>query len=356
MYIYNLQINFLMKYQLLITGLLIINLSCSAQTSEMPAAEGFGVMFYNLENLYDTINDPAKDDEVFLPNADRQWNASKYDKKLENLSKVIATGADMLPTLVGLCEVENEKVVKDLANTTNLKPGNYKYVHYDSPDERGIDVALLYNEKLFKVKSSKAIHVTIPGDTIDYTRDILMVNGEISIQGKKEQLFVFVNHWPSRSEGEEQSAPKRAAAAETLKRAVDSINAKFDDANIIIMGDFNDTPVDISIQRILMAKGVSDNYADESLVDLMTNMQAMGLGSYNYKGNWQALDQIIVSESLLDGTGLQVNPASTIFVKKDWMLYHNDKYGDSPDRTFAGNKYIGGYSDHLPVFVGFVVK
>lgn len=111
-----------MKYQLLITGLLIINLSCSAQTSEMPAVEGFGVMFYNLENLYDTINDPAKDDEVFLPNADRQWNASKYDKKLENLSKVIATGADMLPTLVGLCEVENEKVVKDLANTTNLKP------------------------------------------------------------------------------------------------------------------------------------------------------------------------------------------------------------------------------------------
>ena len=244
----------------------------------------------------------------------------------------------------------------DLANTKNLKPGNYKYVHYDSPDERGIDVALLYNEKVFKVKSSKAIHVTIPGETIDYTRDILMVNGEVAIQGKKEQLFVFVNHWPSRSEGEEQSAPKRAAAAETLKRAVDSLNAKFDDPNIIIMGDFNDTPVDISIQRILLAKGVSDSYADESLVDLMTNMQAMGLGSYNYKGNWQALDQFIVSESLLDGSGLQVNPASAIFVKKDWMLYHNDKYGDSPDRTFAGIKYIGGYSDHLPVFVGFVVK
>ena len=224
-----------MKYQLLITGLLIINLSCSAQSSEMPAAEGFGVMFYNLENLYDTINDPAKDDEVFLPSADRQWNAPKYDKKLENLSKVIATGADMLPTLVGLCEVENEQVVKDLANTKNLKPGNYKYVHFDSPDERGIDVALLYNEKLFKVKSSKAIHVTIPGDTIDYTRDILMVNGEISIAGKKEQLFVFVNHWPSRSGGEERSIPARAAAAKVARLKMDSILAVDMNAKIILI-------------------------------------------------------------------------------------------------------------------------
>jgi len=301
--------------------------------------------------LFDTINDPTKDDETFLPNADRKWDAKKYAAKLENLSKVIATGADMLPAIVGLCEVENETVVKDLANTNNLKSANYGYVHYNSPDERGIDVALLYNKNKFKVKSSKAIHVTLPGDTIDFTRDILLVYGELNINGKKEMIYVFVNHWPSRSEGEEVSAPKRAAAALTLKHAVDSLNAKFENPNIIIMGDFNDTPVDNSIQKILMANGVANSYVNESLVNLMTNMQAMGLGSYNFRGNWQALDQIIVSASLLNGKSLEVNTESTLFVKKDWMMYHNDKYGDSPDRTYAGIKYIGGYSDHLPVFV-----
>jgi predicted extracellular nuclease len=345
-----------MKLQSLFLLLVVFNLSCSAQSNNTVASTGYGVMFYNLENLYDTINDPAKDDEVFLPNADRLWNASKYEAKLENLSKVIATAADMLPTLVGLCEVENEMVVKDLVNTNNLKPGNYDYVHYDSPDERGIDVALLYNKKDFKVKSSKAIAVTLPGEKQDFTRDILMVNGEILINGKKEQLFVFVNHWPSRSEGEEVSAPKRAAAATKLKEVVDSLNAKLDNPNIVIMGDFNDTPLDISIQKILNAQATADTYAEETLVNLMTKLQTTGQGSYNYKGNWQALDQIIVSAGLLDGKSLEVSPETAQFVKKDWMLYHNDKYGDSPDRTFAGNKYIGGYSDHLPVFVGFSSK
>ena len=334
----------------------LLSLSCAAQNSETSSSTGYGVMFYNLENLYDTINDPNKDDEVFLPDADRKWDAPKYAAKLENLSKVIATGADMLPTLVGLCEVENESVVKDLVNTTNLKPGNYNYVHFDSPDERGIDVALLYNKNDFKVKSSSAIAVTLPGDTQDFTRDILLVSGELMMNGKKEMVHVFVNHWPSRSEGEEVSAPKRAAAAARLKQAVDSLNEKYNEPNIIIMGDFNDTPFDASIQKILNAQSTATAYESETLVDLMAVLQATGQGSYNYKGNWQALDQIIVSSSLLDNKTLDVDVATAQFVKKDWMMYHNDKYGDSPDRTFAGTKYIGGYSDHLPVFVGFVIK
>jgi Endonuclease/Exonuclease/phosphatase family len=334
----------------------LLSLSCAAQNNETAASTGYGVMFYNLENLYDTINDPNKDDEVFLPDADRKWDAPKYAAKLENLSKVIATGADMLPTLVGLCEVENESVVKDLVNTTNLKPGNYNYVHFDSPDERGIDVALLYNKNDFKVKSSTAIAVTLPGDTQDFTRDILLVSGELMMNGKKEMVHVFVNHWPSRSEGEEVSAPKRAAAAARLKQAVDSLNEKYTNPNIIIMGDFNDTPFDASIQKILNAQSTSTAYENETLINLMAVLQATGQGSYNYKGNWQALDQIIVSSSLLDNKTLDVDVATAQFVKKEWMMYHNDKYGDSPDRTFAGIKYIGGYSDHLPVFVGFVIK
>jgi predicted extracellular nuclease len=264
---------------------------------------------------------------------------------------VIATGADAMPVLVGLCEVENVMVVNDLAATLNLSAANYSVVHFDSPDERGIDVALMYNKNIFTPKSKKAIPVTIPSDSSDYTRDILYVSGTLNINGKKEELHVFVNHWPSRSGGEEISAPKRAAAAQSLKHIIDSLNNKFADPNIIIMGDFNDTPFDISTQKILMAQEMGSAYSDETLVNMLSAKQKAGEGTYNYKGNWQILDQIIVSESLLDKTSLDLDPNSVQIVKQDWMLFHHDKYGDSPDRTFSGIKYIGGYSDHLPVYI-----
>ncbi len=329
---------------------LFISLSCTAQNTNN-SGNAFGVMFYNLENLYDTINDPNKDDETFLPGADRKWNAAKYDKKLDQLSKVIASGADFMPTLVGLCEVENIMVVKDLAANKTLTSANYGVVHFDSPDERGIDVALMYNKSVFTPKKSIPYHVTIPGDSVDYTRDILYVSGTMNINGKKEELHIFVNHWPSRSEGEEVSAPKRAAAAQTLKNVIDSLNNKHTDPNIIIMGDFNDTPFDISIQKVLMAQEKNNSYTDECLVNLMSEKQKAGEGTYNFKGNWQILDHIIVSEALLDKSNLDVNENTLQIVKKDWMLFHHDKYGDSPDRTFSGIKYIGGYSDHLPVYI-----
>lgn len=343
-----------MKIYTLLLVPIFISLSCSAQ-NQNTSGNGFGVMFYNLENLYDTINDPNKDDETFLPGADRKWNDEKYKMKLKQLSKVIATGADELPVLVGLCEVENSMVVNDLAATLNLSAANYAVVHFDSPDERGIDVALLYNKNVFSPKGKTPIHVTIPADSVDYTRDILYVSGTININGKKEDLHIFVNHWPSRSEGEEVSAPKRAAAGQTLKHVIDSLNNKFTDPNIIIMGDFNDTPFDISIQKILLAQEVNTTYTDECLVNTLSDKQKAGEGTYNYKGNWQILDQIIVSESLLDNTSIDANINSARIVKQDWMLFHHDKYGDSPDRTYSGIKYIGGYSDHLPVFIELMV-
>ncbi|MBC8046782.1 MAG: hypothetical protein H7Y00_08305 [Fimbriimonadaceae bacterium] len=326
--------------------------SCVAQNN----SNSVGIMFYNLENLYDTTNDPKKDDEIFLPSSPRNWDEQKYKKKLENLSKVIATGADHMPALVGLCEVENEKVLIDLIATENLKAGNYGYIHFDSPDERGIDVALLYDKNHFTPKKYNPIYVDLSGDSIDYTRDILFVYGEIAINAKKEPINIFVNHWPSRVEGEEVSAPKRAVAAQALKHVVDSLNNQLTDANIIIMGDFNDTPYDKSIMQILNAREFKSTFTDECLVNLMSEKQKNGEGSYNFKGKWQTLDQLIVSESLLDDKKSEVDINTIQFVKKNWMMFVHEKYGESPDRTFSGNNYIGGYSDHLPVYMELIVQ
>lgn len=321
--------------------------SCSAQTQAVSS----GVMFYNLENLYDTINDPAKNDEVFLPGADRKWDSQKYHEKLQNISQVIAT-VGHLPVLVGLCEVENESVLKDLIAEKNIKNGNYKYIHFDSPDERGIDVALLYNEKLFVPKKYFSVPVHLNVTEEDYTRDILYVHGEIEVNEKKEAIHVFVNHWPSRSEGEEISAPKRADAAQTLKHVVDSLFATLSHPNILIMGDFNDTPFDKSISQILGANETVTSAGDETLFNLSAEKQKNGEGSYNYKGNWQALDQIIVSSSLLDKTNLDADVSSFRFLQEDFMMYMNNQYGKTPSRSYSGTKYYGGYSDHLPVYVG----
>lgn len=324
----------------------IFSNSCNAQ----PHTTTVGVMFYNLENLYDTINDPAKNDEVFLPGADRKWDNQKYHEKLQNISQVIATVGNM-PVLVGLCEAENESVLNDLIAEKKIKDGNYKYIHFDSPDERGIDVALLYNEKLFVPKKYFSVPVHLNVEEEDYTRDILYVHGEIDVLGKKEAIHVFVNHWPSRAEGEEISAPKRAAAAQTLKHQVDSLLTSLNHPNIIIMGDFNDTPYDKSILQILDAKEKLSS-AEETLVNLAAEKQKIGEGSYNYKGNWQALDQIIVSSSLLDKTNLDADVSSFRFLQEDFMMYMNNQYGKSPSRSYSGTKYYGGYSDHLPVYVG----
>lgn len=330
---------------LVIFSFCIFFVSCAAQNT----ASSTGVMFYNLENLYDTINDPEKDDETFLPTADRNWNAEKYHEKLLNIAKVITTAG--MPVLVGVCEVENRNVLDDLIAEKSISEGNYKYIHFNSPDERGIDVALLYNAALFTPKKYFPITVNLPGETVDYTRDILFVYGELTINGKKEPLNVYVNHWPSRVEGEEVSAPKRAAAAQTLKKVVDSLFAELKNPNIIIMGDFNDTPFDKSISQILYVQELDADRSFERLVGLAFEKQKKGEGSYNYKGNWQALDQIIVSKSLLDGRNLDVEENTFEFFQQDFMMYNHPQYGKSPSRSFSGTKYYSGYSDHLPVYV-----
>lgn len=338
-----------MKSHLIISRIFVfvtitaIGLSCAGQKTQ------YGIMFYNVENLFDTIDTPEKMDGEFTPASKKNWNTEKYFTKLQNLAQVIASPDNQLPVLIGLCEVENRDVLNDLVLQNILAKGNYRIVHSESPDERGIDVALLYQESIFSVTQFYNIHVALPVANGGATRDILYVQGRF--KKVKQEVHIFINHWPSRSEGEEITRERRAIAANTLRTQIDSLNALYKDPAIIIMGDFNDTPFDNSIREILQAESTSDAYADECLVNLMADLQKNNYGSYNYKGNWQALDQFIVSEVLITGKPLQVKYGSVQFIKNDFQLYKNKNDEYMPNRTYSGDRYYGGYSDHLPVYM-----
>ncbi len=296
------------------------------------------IAFWNVENLFDTIDDPNIIDEEFLPGGKKKWTSERYTKKLNDLSKVIlALGANGNgPDVLGMAEIENKGVLVDLTQKTDLKKQGYGIVHYDSPDKRGIDVAMIYKTKTFKVLSSQTINVSIPEDTF-YTRDILLVKG---VLGKKDTLFIFVNHWPSRRGGQEASESKRMLAAMHLLRACDSLRALNNNAQILIMGDFNDEPPDKSIRTLC---------GPHDFLNLMDTLKAAGEGSYQYKKERNLLDQLLVTQSLRSKKGYYVIQAA-IF-KPEWITgvnYKNDPPG--PLHTYAGSRYIGGYSDHYPVY------
>lgn len=299
--------------------------------------------FYNVENLYDTKDDPEVDDSEFLPGAKNNWSDERYQKKLANLSQVIdSLGGG--PSILGLCEVENLGVLEDLVNTSRLKKKQYGIVHENSPDKRGIDVAFLYKKTDFKPIFHRMIRVVKADDPEFITRDIMLVKGLL----KQEPFYFFVNHWPSRRGGESQSAPKRMEAAKAARFSVDSILAKNPKAKIVLMGDFNDEPTDSSLVNFLGAS--LDNTG--SLLNLMANLKAAGEGSHYYNNGRHMLDQIVVSKNLLEPKGkIKCQPSSASIFKPTWMQETNPKYLGSPLRTFAGSKYLGGYSDHFPVFV-----
>lgn len=305
------------------------------------------VAFYNVENLFDTIDDPNKPDEEFTTTGKKNWTTERYQKKLKNLNQVIE--AMTYPTFIGLCEVENEKVLKDLLQTNTMKRYNYNFAHEDSPDYRGIDVALIYNQDKFQVLTTNVITINFPKEIVeDYTtRDILQVTG---MYNKTEKIHFFVNHWPSRRGGLKESEPKRMYVAEQLRTAVDAIFEQDRKANIIIMGDFNDETDNNSLTKALKAQASYNYLESENLYNFFTKMDEENLGTYNYRGNWNMLDQIIVSTNL-------ANPENPLHVKnpeilkRNWMIFKHDKYGEVPNRTYGGPNYYGGISDHFPVMV-----
>ena len=289
------------------------------------------VAFYNVENLFDTIDGP-NDDAEFLPAAESKWNTEKYNAKLEHIRQVMA--ALNMPMIMGVCEIENRGVLADVIGQDK----RYGIVHYDSPDARGIDVALLYRKDLLRLKSSGKIRFTLPGDSIPTSRDIVWAQ----YQYKKESLYVLVNHWPSRRSGADESAPRRLMAAQMAGQFIDSLQKNDPKAKIILMGDLNDHPQDAAPQLI----------ASKLIPQITKSSGAFG-GSYNYKNEWDVLDHIFISSNTQSGK-IQVQTESGKIHDFPYLLTEY-KGQTVPNRTYAGSKYLGGYSDHLPVSIQVIL-
>ncbi len=322
------------------------------------------VVSYNVENLFDYKHDTLKNDYEFLPDAISHWNYSKYKKKLDNLARsIIAIGEWNPPALVALCEVENDRVMRDLTQYSALRETGYRYIMTHSPDERGIDVALLYQRGMFKPLSHQSISVPKPSPQNRPTRDILHVCG---ILPNLDTLDLFIAHFPSRAEGAKKTEDYRISAANRLRKAADSICHKRSYPQIIIMGDFNDYPSDRSVREILQAQlppASNDSLHAKHLYHLLARKaqqkksfwQYNTYGSYKFQGEWGLLDHILVSGNLLhsNSTFYTCEEKAGIFAPS-FLLIIDKKYGGKqPFRTYHGMKYQGGYSDHLPVYADF---
>ena len=343
----------MMKIKVLISiVLLYLSLTLiQAQNNNYKKENYFTIISYNVENLFDTINDPNKEDDEFLPTSKKNWNSDRYKKKLKDLSRVISSiNRNELPEIVGLIEVENISVLQDLVATKFLKKGDYAIVHEESPDARGIDVALIYRKMEFTYLEHEKITVNFEFEPETTTRDVLYVKGKLK---NNEILHVFVNHWSSRRNGQAESEPKRLHAAALLRGKVDSIFRKDKNAKIVILGDFNDMPENKSLNEVLNASNKQNTKDKKTLYNLMYDKHLFGFGTYNYKGNWNMLDNIIVSKPLLqENPGYKISTDGGQIFSERWMLYDNVKIGYmTPNKTYGGPNYYGGVSDHFPVYV-----
>jgi endonuclease/exonuclease/phosphatase family metal-dependent hydrolase len=332
---------------------LFLSLFLYINSQDLPSAKNsVTAVFYNVENLFDTYNDPKTNDEEFLPESPKLWNEERYKKKIADLAKVLSSiNEKELPALIGLAEVENQKVLEDLIASQKLRKGKYGIIHFDSQDERGIDVALLYEKEEIEIIDSKAIPVVFGFDIQDLTRDILYVKCKI----KDDNIYhIFINHWPSRTPNEQESEIKRVSAAISLRKEVDKILNFENNARIIIMGDFNDEPTNKSLTQILNASNKRKNVNYRDLYNLMYDSHNTGNeGSITYKNSWQMFDQIIVSPEVLNkGTGYYLSYGDGKVYKGEETLFTNPETKFAgPNRTYGGNTYYGGVSDHLPVYV-----
>ena len=336
-----------LKFSLLvISG--VVMFSCTSVKKSL--RQEYTVVSYNVENLFDTVDDPKISDEEFLPASEKKWDSEKYQKKLADLAQVISeVNPKEMPEVVGLVEVENRTVLEDLIKFGRLNGHGYAIINEESPDYRGIDVALIYRKDAFKEISHEVLPVVFPDDPEFKTRDILHVTGKI----RNKTVHLFVNHWPSRIGGEDKTEPKRVLAASVLKAKVDQILSTNTKARIIIMGDMNDEPVNKSLQVTLGAAGPDSG---ATLVNLMTPDDVAGKGTYFYSGAWNMLDNLVVSETVLKGKGMQIEGEKGNIFSNDWMIFTNKNGDKTPNRSYVGNKYVSGVSDHFPVYFKMTVK
>jgi len=342
-----------------ILGILLATISLNTIAQEKRNFKIHTIAFYNVENLFDTINDINKNDEA-SPIMEIKFNRSEiYKKKVKNMARVIADiGTDLVnksPSIVGLSEVENRNVIEDLLNNKHLLNKNYDIVHYDSPDERGIDVGLIYNKDVFKVNSTKSHELIIydnKSSKRNYTRDQLVVSGLLD----NELIHVIVNHWPSRSGGEERSRAGRMAAAELNKKIIDSLQNKYKNAKIITMGDFNDDPHDDSMKKILNAKKYIEDVKTNGIYNPMeVILSDQGIGSNAYRDVWQLFDQILVTEPFLNKKYDSYQFYKAGIFNKSYLINKAGRYKGYPFRSFSWGSFTGGYSDHLPPYI-YLIK
>lgn len=304
----------------------------------------YTVAFYNLENLFDTEDHPDKLDADFTPNGRLKWTQERYERKLFKLASTISKigweSTGRVPSLIGVAEVENKTVLRDLLAIDSLKEHKYSYVHYDSPDERGIDNALIYDAAVFEVLHSEAIPLMVynEGNVQDMTRDILYVRGKLN----GEDVHIFVNHWPSRRDGGVETEYKRVKASETIIAFMAGLEETYSNPNYIIMGDFNDGPKALSVKNLVEKK---------QLFNPMERLLTPKRGSANYKFNWSLFDQIIISHSFLNYESKTHSFNTSNIFDEQFLKEYKGKFKGSPFRTYVGRKYMGGYSDHFPVYI-----
>lgn len=348
----------------IILALILLLPSCMAKN------KSYVIGFYNLENLFDTYHDEGKNDYEFLPDGANNWTEEKYQKKLSNMAKVIRAMHDdnkAWHAVLGVSEVENRHVLEDLVSQPSIAEANYQIVHYDGPDRRGVDVAMLYRPDVLKVIESRSIPFTFDSKDIkfsltkeemDYfrTRDVLMVRGTID----GEMFAFFVAHLPSRLGGKGQDL--RPRGAEIIYENASALMDKYPGIKIVVMGDMNDNPTDISMTEYMHGKESIGATADGDFFSPFTSMLKAGYGSLAYRGAWNIYDIIMVNHSLAtDKSGLHIIPIvknkyyGRIF-HKDFMTQQDGPYAGTPFRTFSNGSFIGGYSDHYPTYIVISTK
>ncbi len=307
--------------------------------------------FWNVENLYDTLNDQWKNDEDFTPSGKNVWNGSRYWTKIDHLAEVISKMAtDITPdglAIMGLCEIENKSVVQDLVNNKQLKSRNYQIVHIEGPDKRGVDPSFIYNPNYFKVTKAVSYRVVLVTDSTHPTRDILVVSG--SFYG--EPLTVLVNHWPSRRGGEQASRPNRNVAAKKARHIADSITTNNPKAKVLIMGDLNDDPTNVCVKEVIGTYADCQKPEEGKYFNPMEKPFKEGIGTLAWQDSWNLFDQIILNKTCLPTNFETWQYHDVRIYNKPFLKSDFGNFKGYPFRTYSGAAYTGGYSDHFPVFI-----
>ena len=341
-------------------------LSFASPSMAQQKKKSYVIGFYNLENLFDIYNDPAKNDEEFLPEGKNKWTQAKYEKKVHNMAQVIRAMRDdngQYHTILGISEIENRLVIEDLVSDPQIADANYQIVHYDGPDRRGVDVALLYDPTKFKYLDSESIPYTFEGSRIQFsldqagqdafrTRDVLMVHG--TIEG--EHFAFYVTHLPSRVGG--KGGDLRSRGAEIIYNHARQMERKYPGIKIAVMGDMNDNPTDESQVKYLHGRDLPELSLREDFFNPFLSMLRDGYGSLAYQGEWNIYDiiQVNYNMAIAPHGGLKIQPVvknkyyGRIF-SKPFMTQQTGQYKGQPFRTFSNGAFIGGYSDHYPTYI-----